>query len=166
MKVHLPDTLPMLPGNGSQDPKITRYHKTQLLNHKDGACLEKTKFIEEPVDETLLQSMREGRPLRMPVPERPAPENDGVPRIAPQWLKHDRQVLRFYAYFQESVIEDPNENFRIRNCVINYFLEDDTIYIYEPKVENSGLPQGVFLKRHKVPAPDGGALHWSAFDAQ
>ena len=49
---------------------------------------------------------------------------------------------------------------------INYFLEDDTIYIYEPKVENSGLPQGVFLKRHKVPAPDGGTLHWSAFDAQ
>lgn len=165
MKVHLPDALPMLPGNGSQDPKVTRYHKTQLLNHKDGACIEKTKFIEEPVDETLLQSMREGKPLKMSsVPAREKTVNDGVPRVSPQWLKHDRQVLRFYAYFQESVVEDPTENFRVRQCVINYFLEDDTIYIYEPKVENSGLPQGVFLKRHKVPAADG-CLHWSAFDA-
>jgi len=35
--------------------------------------------------------------------------------------------------------------------VIYYHLDDDTIYIGEPKIENSGIPQGVFLKRHKVP---------------
>jgi len=32
-----------------------------------------------------------------------------------------------------------------------YYLMDGTIYITEPKIENSGLPQGVFLKRQKVP---------------
>jgi len=26
---HLPSTLPFFPGNTQQDPKITRYHKTQ-----------------------------------------------------------------------------------------------------------------------------------------
>ena len=30
-------------------------------------------------------------------------------------------------------------------------MADETIYITEPKVENSGIPQGVFLKRQKVP---------------
>jgi EF-hand domain-containing protein 1 len=32
-------------------------------------------------------------------------------------------------------------------------LDDDTMHIIENKVENSGIPQGVFLKRHKVPLP-------------
>merc|ERR1712166_858161 len=50
------------------------------------------------------------------------------------------------------------ENYRIRNCVLYYYLEDDSMHISEPKVENSGIPQGerkgtVFLKRHKVPKP-------------
>lgn len=32
-----------------------------------------------------------------------------------------------------------------------YYLDDDTIHILEDRMENAGLPQGVFLKRHKVP---------------
>merc|ERR1719486_1063743 len=72
----------------------------------------------------------------------------------PAWLKHDRQVLRFYAYFQEPVVESPNENFRIRNVVITFFLEDGTMQITEPKVENSGIwPQGPFVARHRIPKP-------------
>ena len=34
-------------------------------------------------------------------------------------------------------------------------MDDDTIHILEKRQENSGIPQGVFLKRHKVPKPDG-----------
>jgi hypothetical protein len=33
-------------------------------------------------------------------------------------------------------------------------LDDDTIHIVESKIENSGIPQGIFLKRHKLPFPD------------
>ena len=62
-------------------------------------------------------------------------------------------MLNFSAYFQEAVVEDPNENFRIRKCTIYYYLEDDTVHILEPKIANSGIPQGVFLKRHLVPKP-------------
>lgn len=40
-------------------------------------------------------------------------------------------------------------------CVVQYFLEDDTIKISEPREENSGIPQGSFLKRHKVFKDDG-----------
>jgi hypothetical protein len=31
--------------------------------------------------------------------------------------------------------------------IIYYYLSDGTIYIKEPRIENSGLPQGVFLDR-------------------
>lgn len=71
----------------------------------------------------------------------------------PAWLKHDRQVLRFFAYFQEPVHENPNENYRVRHCTIYFYLEDGTMQINEPKVENSGVPQGAFVKRHRIPKP-------------
>lgn len=35
------------------------------------------------------------------------------------------------------------ENYRIRRYKIVFYLEDDTIQVNEPKVENSGLPQGI-----------------------
>jgi len=55
-------------------------------------------------------------------------------------LKFDRQVLSFTAYFKESVVENPLENYRVRKMILYYYLDDGTIYIMEPKIENSGLP--------------------------
>ena len=53
------------------------------------------------------------------------------------------------------------ENYRIRALTLFYYLEDDSMHISEPKVENSGMVQGerkgaVFLKRHRAPKPEGG----------
>ncbi len=62
-------------------------------------------------------------------------------------MKYDRTVLSFRGYFKESVVENPNENYRIRKCIIYFYLNDGTIYVTEPKIENSGIPQGVFLNR-------------------
>merc|ERR1719182_715770 len=90
---------------------------------------------------------------------KPQKERTNRPEIAiqPAWLKHDKQALRFFAYFQEPVVENPTENFRIRNVVLTYFLEDGTMQITEPKVENSGIwPQGPFVKRHRIPKKQGG----------
>lgn len=50
-------------------------------------------------------------------------------------------------------MENPTENYRIRKCTVYYYLDDDTLHILEDRVENSGIPQGVFLKRHKVLIP-------------
>jgi len=44
---------------------------------------------------------------------------------------------------------------------IYYYLEDDTISIGEPEVENSGLPQGPFLSRCALPDAGGKQYHWS-----
>lgn len=38
----------------------------------------------------------------------------------------------------------------MRKVVVFYFLEDHTVMISEPKEENSGVPQGKFLKRRQV----------------
>lgn len=68
-------------------------------------------------------------------------------QFEPTFVKLDKQVLRFYGYFKESVVESRLENMRIHNVLIYYFLEDKSIMIIEPKQENSGIPQGAFLKR-------------------
>jgi hypothetical protein len=70
-------------------------------------------------------------------------------------VKLDKQVLRFHAYFKESVVESRLENYRIRKVTIYYFLEDKSIMITEPKVTNAGQPQGAFLKRQMVVKQDG-----------
>ena len=47
------------------------------------------------------------------------------------------------------------ENWRLRKVVIYFYLNDGTIYVCEPKVENSGIPQGVFMKQQRIPKTNG-----------
>lgn len=72
-------------------------------------------------------------------------------------------MLNFKAYFLEPVVEDPTENYRVRKCIIYFYLDDDTFHIIEPRVENSGIPQGIFLKRAKLPKAGcpGEFLQWN-----
>lgn len=62
----------------------------------------------------------------------------------------DRHTLRFSGYFKETVVESKLESNRVRKLTLLYYLEDNSIQIIEPKLENSGIPQGAFLKRQKV----------------
>ena len=70
-----------------------------------------------------------------------------------------RQVLRFYGYFKESVDESHMENHRVRRVVIQFYTTDGTIQVIEPKQDNSGIPQGTFLKRHRVEKKEGGFVN-------
>lgn len=72
----------------------------------------------------------------------------------PKFIANDKKVLRFGAYFLEAVHESNLENYRVRCCEVLYYLEDDTVQITEPKVENSGIMQGNFVKRHRIPMPE------------
>ncbi|CEG43574.1 Uncharacterized conserved protein, contains DM10 domain [Plasmopara halstedii] len=69
----------------------------------------------------------------------------------PNFIVFDKKVLRFEAYFLEAVHESNLENYRVRRCEVLYYLEDDTLQITEPKIENSGILQGNFVKRHRIP---------------
>lgn len=60
-------------------------------------------------------------------------------------------VLSFKGYFEEEAVQSPLENVVMRKVIIKYYLDDHTIEIIEPRIKNSGIPQGKFLKRQKVP---------------
>jgi hypothetical protein len=68
----------------------------------------------------------------------------------PSFLEHDRQVLLFHAYYEEDVMQSAIENKRVMKCEIYFYVEDGTIEIIQTKQENSGIPQGVFLRRRRV----------------
>ncbi|OQS07881.1 EF-hand domain-containing protein [Thraustotheca clavata] len=95
------------------------------------------------------------RQLEVPA-QMPAPITafDPSKSKVPNFIALDKKVLRYEGYFLEAVHESNLENYRVRNCIILYYLEDDTIQIIEPKVENSGILQGNFVKRHKIPKPE------------
>lgn len=73
----------------------------------------------------------------------------------PDWVALDRHVLRFYGYFKESVVESNRENSRNRKVKVLFYLEDNSVSINEEKFENSGIPQGKFLKREKYVQENG-----------
>ena len=151
MQTNIPKEVPFLPGHVFNDPYKQNYHKTQQFNFKDGSQQEKRQFQKEEIDSNLIDEMTKSLNALSFQKQRQAPENDYIPRVQPPWLKYDRKVLRFYAYFQEHVVESRLENYRIRPVQIYYYLADETLFITEKKVENAGIPQGPFLKRQKVP---------------
>nr|XP_012139231.1 PREDICTED: EF-hand domain-containing family member C2-like isoform X3 [Megachile rotundata] len=72
----------------------------------------------------------------------------------PSWITYDGQRLMFKAYFQETVQERWKAAYQIRVVNISFFLEDATMKISEPPTSNSGLEQGVLVKRQRIPMPD------------
>lgn len=70
-------------------------------------------------------------------------------------------MLRFDGYFKETVPISQDEHYRVRRVNMYYYLEDDTISMVEPLLENSGIPQGTFIKRQRHPKNDNGDhYHW------
>lgn len=81
------------------------------------------------------------------------PKDSSLGEAVPAWIAFDRQVLRFYAYYQEAVHERREEQYRVRKVNIYYYLEDDSVHVSEPRIANSGMPQGVLICRHRIPLP-------------
>jgi hypothetical protein len=63
------------------------------------------------------------------------------------------KVLRYFAFYQESIPESFQENYRIHKCEIRFFPEDGTMEVIEPKTLDPGYPQGRVVKRHRIPMP-------------
>jgi hypothetical protein len=71
----------------------------------------------------------------------------------PSFIENDRRVLLFNAYYEEEV-SHPEER-RVMFCDFFFYVEDGTIEIIQTKQENSGIPQGVYLRRSKAEKPKG-----------
>lgn len=155
--------VPFLPGMALSDPK--KFHRVDITYATDTFKSTGTSIVGErgelpKLDLSVLKTLadpfhRFNMTQRSETHEerharKESARNSYRPAISPAWLKHDRQVLRFYAYFQEPVHENPMESFRVRQCVVYFYLEDGTMMVMEPKIENSGVPQGTFVKRHRI----------------
>ena len=81
----------------------------------------------------------------------------------PKFVSNCNEVLCFQGYFMEAVSESNDEMSRVRKCRIQFYLEDEKLEITEIRQENSGMSQGQFLKKCKVPKDAGGNNGAAAF---
>lgn len=157
--------LPFLPGYAAQEVKFGTSRKPQTLSFGPGGCIDSFHKLKKVPRLNLALTERLRDPFhrydmsqRSPTHEerdfmKQSARNTYRPANEPAWLKHDRHVLKFDAYTQDRMFESTKETFRIRCCVLYFYLEDGTIMVSEPKVENSGMAQGTVVKRHRIPKP-------------
>ncbi|KAL7889028.1 hypothetical protein AOLI_G00040020 [Acnodon oligacanthus] len=165
MASHTTHGLPFLPGNSFRDTTKLAFHRPQTLSYKNGYALPLRPTVgigQQPLlSEHIIQN--EMKQLSSQTPTltygilRRSPPLDFVPAH----VAYDKKVLRFYGYFQQEVLDSPEEHVRVRPVEIYYYLEDDSMCLMEPEVENSGIPQGKLIKRHRLPRNQQGEhYHW------
>ena len=164
-----------------EEDKEQILYRPQLLKYKYKTCLEKPRFTDQYDPDTMnsLKALMQSTSFKPVVTKNTLRLEDskefldtnntrrlntdaGLPSsisqsqevLMPQWLKYDKSVLRFNGYFDEHVTESAHENWRIRPCLILYYLEDDSIQVIETRSENSGIPQGDLIKRRRVKYTD------------
>ncbi|KAL4630454.1 EF-hand domain-containing protein 1 [Arapaima gigas] len=157
--------LPFLPGNCFRDFTKSKFHRPQTLSYLNGyaipRCLRAT--ISQDLLETEYQTQNTVEQLVSQIPTLTYGESSLTTEspFIPSYVAFDKKVLRFYGYFMQEVLLSPQENYRVRPVVIFYFLEDDSMCIIEPVVENSGIPQGKLVKRQRLPKNEqGDYYHW------
>mmetsp|Transcript_8615 Transcript_8615/g.23633 ORF Transcript_8615/g.23633 Transcript_8615/m.23633 type:complete len:655 (+) Transcript_8615:45-2009(+) len=156
--------VPLQPGMTVRDHTITNYGRKKVFGYEQGTMTmrEKPKITLDPgafeKPSITMSLSKDGRAFGK------SDVYSGQPRsrepYVPDYVHLDGKVLRYDSFFKEAVHESRIENYRVRRCLIYFYLLDGSIHISEPKVENSGMPQGetkgsVFLKRQVVPKPDG-----------
>mgnify|MGYP002634685802 FL=1 len=77
--------------------------------------------------------------------------------VTPAWVTLNSKVLRFHGYCEEDVHDSQLETRRVRRIELFYYIEDDSVQVSEPRQANSGMPQGLVVKRHRVPHPSPGS---------
>jgi len=153
-------SLPFLPGYNIDTTahSAKNFKKAHLFDHAHGTRLEPGNRIQKIQDEkTFFTNGTDPMAianLSQDLKETTRPTAGSTMSRLPSWVAYDRKVIRFYGFFEEGVQASAAETWRIRKCVIQFYLEDDSIHITEPKVENSGIPQGAFVKRHRIPKPN------------
>lgn len=118
----------------------TKFHRPQTLGWMNGYSVPTApiigiggdpipvnKLTQEEVDElaNLKPSLTYGQKVQAP------PED-----FVPAHVAFDKKVLLFFAYFKQTVHESSNEYYRVRPVKVYYYLEDDSIAVVEPVVNN------------------------------
>lgn len=95
-----------------------------------------------------------------------SPSRPGTASLIPRFVSTDKVVCRFHAILETKRPWEDNsplgisriESHLLRHMTILYYVYDDTVEINEVKENNSGMNQGVFLKRIKAKSDNGQPL--------
>ncbi|KAI9325977.1 hypothetical protein DFJ73DRAFT_965443 [Zopfochytrium polystomum] len=153
------EAIPFLPGNTFRDVTKTDFRKAHTLDYLNGYAIQPNPILGiglTPIPHSQLSGPAE---LLAKIKSDPRLTYGSkqhhhaaatIPRFVPAHVAFDKVVLRFDAYFKQTVHES-QEQYHLRRVRIHYFVEDDSIAVVEPPVENSGIPQGVLIKRQRLP---------------
>ncbi|KAI9209172.1 uncharacterized protein BJ171DRAFT_560984 [Polychytrium aggregatum] len=152
------EVIPFLPGNTFRDVTKYDYRKPHSLDYVNGYAVQRAPLLGiglTPLEERQLPSPEElmstmGTDPKITYGSKQYHTKKLEPRFVPAHVAFDKVVLRFDGYFKQTVHESV-EQFHLRKVRIHYFVEDDSISVVEPPVENSGIPQGVLIKRQRLP---------------
>ncbi|KAK3929061.1 EF-hand domain-containing protein 1 [Frankliniella fusca] len=163
--------LPLLPGYSFRDPTKTKHHISHAFDFINGYRIPKTnpnivgpgkypKDVDSIGHFSATPSVRYDPSLTYG-----RVQNYPFKQFLPHYAQYRGKSLCFRAYFKQSIHESPDEHYRVRKVNIVYFLEDDTISVIEPSVNNAGFAQGKLVRRSKIPKDIGGQYyHWKDFD--
>nr|XP_054413606.1 EF-hand domain-containing protein 1 isoform X2 [Pongo abelii] len=157
--------LPFLPGTSFKDSTKTAFHRSQTLGYRNGYAIVRRPTVGIGGDRLqfnqLSQAELDELASKAPVLTYGQPKQAPPADFIPAHVAFDKKVLKFDAYFQEDVPMSTEEQYRIRQVNIYYYLEDDSMSVIEPVVENSGIPQGKLIKRQRLAKNDrGDHYHW------
>ncbi|XP_076639105.1 EF-hand domain-containing protein 1 [Colletes latitarsis] len=163
------ENLPLLPGYTFRDHSIDDYRLLQKFNFLNGYRVVRdsnfgiggrpidaasTAYIKDVPIAHYDPSLTYGRTKRY-----------AHRQVIPHYALFAQKCLCFKAFFRQGVFNSPDEHFRIRHVNIIYFLENDTISVIEPAVDNAGFQQGKLVKRDKiVKNVEGDTLRWKDFN--
>ncbi|CAH1403259.1 unnamed protein product [Nezara viridula] len=157
--------LPLLPGYSITDPSKNQFSVPHNFDWKNGYPVAKMASVGiggQQLDVESVLYHRSPDPVKYDPSLTYGRTKSYVPPIfQPHFLLFANKCLTFKAFFKQSVVESPDEYYRVRIVNIIYFLEDDTITVMEPKVENAGFLQGRLVKRARIPKFGMGEYwHW------
>jgi hypothetical protein len=157
------DGLPFLPGNTFQNPTATRFHRSHTLGYTNGYAIQKRPELsiggmplrQNQLSEQDLDDLANYNPTLTYGQAKQAPPEEFVPA----YVAFDKKVLRFRGWYKENIPESPAEQYRIHHVDVYYYLEDDSMAVFEPRIENSGIPHGKLVRRQRVPKNDVGDVY-------
>lgn len=109
--------LPMAPGNSVRDFSMPDYRKRSTLGMRGGVMQ-----VGDPNETKLPQEESLGRTLAKKLGLKDVPEH----------VTFDGKVLRYECFFKEAVVESNQENYRVRRCVILFYLLDGSLQVRCP----------------------------------
>ncbi|XP_034937348.1 EF-hand domain-containing protein 1-like [Chelonus insularis] len=159
------EEFPHLPGYSFPTYSDQNYKLKQKLNYSNGCrviCDSSVGIGRRPVDAASSAYTQE--PLQEVIfdPSLIYGRNKDYPyrQVIPHYVLYAQKCLNFKAFFRQNILNSPSEQYRIRHVNIIYFLEDDTMSVMEPPVDNAGFKQGKLVKRSKIPQTNGKYYHW------